>query len=81
MVITAILGVTLLAHSVAVAVLALTQPVSTFVALQHPVGLPIFGLGLAGVFLYRNRLQTRQRAADPAAGDDQPGDDQAAGAS
>jgi hypothetical protein len=87
MVITAILGVTLLAHSVAVAVLALTQPVSTFVALQHPVGLPIFGLGLAGVVLYRNRLQARQRAAavpaarDDQCGDDQPGDDQAAGAS
>jgi hypothetical protein len=92
MVITAILGVTLLAHSVAVAVLALTQPVSTFVALQHPVGLPIFGLGIASVLLYRNRLQARQRtAAIPAAHDDQPvdnqpgdeqsGDDQAAGAS
>jgi hypothetical protein len=92
MVITAILGVTLLAHSVAVAVLALTQPVSTFVALQHPVGLPIFGLGIASVLLYRNRLQARQRtAAIPAAHDDRPvgsqpgdeqsGDDQAAGAS
>ena len=77
MVITAILGVTLLAHSVAVAVLALTQPVSTFVALQHPVGLPIFGLGIAGVLLYRNRLQARRRAAAiPAARDSQPGDEQ-----
>jgi len=92
MVITAILGVTLLAHSVAVAVLALTQPVNTFVALQHPVGLPIFGLGVASVLLYRDRLQARQRtAAIPAAHDDRPvdnqpgdeqsGDDQAAGAS
>jgi hypothetical protein len=91
MVITAILGVTLLAHAVAIAVLALTQPVSTFVALQHPVGLPIFGLGIAGVLLYRNRLQARQRAtAIPAArdaqpggnepGGNEPGDDQAAGA-
>jgi len=81
MVTTAILGVTLLAHAVAVAVLALTQPVSTFVALQHPVGLPIFGLGIAGLFLYHNRLQARQRGAAPATRDDQSGDDQAAGAS
>jgi hypothetical protein len=77
---------------VAVAVLALTQPVNTFVALQHPVGLPIFGLGVASVLLYRDRLQARQRtAAIPAAHDDRPvdnqpgdeqsGDDQAAGAS
>jgi hypothetical protein len=86
-VITAILGVTLLAHAVAIAVLALTQPVSTFVALQHPVGLPIFGLGVAGLLFYRNRLQARQAAAAiPAVRDDQPGDnhnqpgdDQAAG--
>jgi hypothetical protein len=61
MVITAILGVTLLTHAVAVAVLALTQPVSTFVALQRPVGLPIFALGIGIVLLYRNRLQARQR--------------------
>jgi hypothetical protein len=79
MVITAILGVTLLAHAVAVAALALTQPTSTFVALQHPVGLPIFGLGIGGVLLYRNRLQARQAAAIPAARDDQPGDDQPGG--
>ena len=44
MVITTVLGLTLLAHAAAVAVLALTQSTSTFVALQHPVGLPIFGL-------------------------------------
>jgi hypothetical protein len=63
MVVTTVLGLTLLAHAVAVAVLALTQSTSTFVALQHPVGLPIFAAGVGGLFLYRNRLQARQRAA------------------
>jgi len=38
------------------------EPASTFVALQHPVGLPFYGLGIAALFFYRNRLQTRQRA-------------------
>lgn len=56
MVVTAIIGLTLLAHAVAVAVLAVTQPVSTFVALQRPVGLPVLGLGIAAVYLYRRHL-------------------------
>jgi FtsH-binding integral membrane protein len=73
MVITTILGLTLIAHAVAIIVLALTQPTSAFVALQHPVGLPILGLGLAGVLWYRNRLQARQRAAAPRSGAMAPG--------
>ena len=63
MVTTAIIGLAFVGHAVAVAVLALTQPTSTFVALQHPVGLPFFGLGMAGLFIYRSRQQARQRAA------------------
>jgi hypothetical protein len=87
MVVTTVLGLTLLAHAAAVAVLALTQPASTFAALQNPVGLPIFAAGIGGLFLYRNRVQARQRAAAlPAARADRPadersGNDQAAGAS
>jgi hypothetical protein len=65
-VVTAIIGVTLLAHSAAVAVLALTQSTGTFVNLQHAVGLPVFALGLACLLFYRSRLQARQaRQARP----------------
>jgi hypothetical protein len=82
MVTTTIIGLAFTGHAAAVAILALTQPTSTFVALQHPVGLPFFGLGIAGLFFYRNRLQARQRAAaTPAARGDQPGGNQAEGTS
>ncbi len=86
-VITAIIGLAFTGHAVAVTILVLTQSTSTFVALQHPVGLPFFGLGIAGLFFYRSRMQARQRAAaapaarDDQPGDDQPGDDQAEGTS
>lgn len=80
MVITAILGLTLTAHAAAVTVLALTQTTSTFVALQHVVGLPPVAVGLASAYLYGSRQQARQRAATaaPAA---QGRDDQAHGTS
>jgi hypothetical protein len=55
MVTTTVIGLTLLAHAVAVAVLALTQSTSTFVALQHPVGLPIFVVGVGGLYFYHHR--------------------------
>jgi hypothetical protein len=77
MVITAILGLTLTAHAAAVTVLALTQTTSTFVALQHVVGLPPVAVGLASAYFYG----TRQRAAAIAAQGGQPGDDQAEGTS
>jgi len=75
---TAIIGLAFLAHAVAVAVLALTQTTSTFLALQNPVGLPFLGLGVAGLFIYGTRQQARQRAADAAspASDGQPEGDQ-----
>jgi hypothetical protein len=80
MVTTTIIGLAFTGHAVAVAVLALTQSTSTFVALQHPVGLPFFGLGIVGLFFYRSRLQARQAAAT-AARDEQPADGQAEGTS
>jgi hypothetical protein len=81
MVTTLIIGVAFTVHAVAVTILALTQSTSTFVALQHPVGLPPIALGLGALFFYRSRLQARQlteaaaTAADAAAppDDDQPG--------
>jgi hypothetical protein len=59
MVTTTVIGLTLLGHAVAVAVLALTQSTSTFVALQHPVGLPIFAVGVGGLYLYHHRHGAR----------------------
>jgi hypothetical protein len=50
--------------------LALAQPASTFIALQHVIGLPIFGLGMAAVLFYRGRLRARRPLG---AGGDQPG--------
>lgn len=79
MVTTAIIGLTLTARAAAITVLALTQPAGTFVALQHPVGLPILGLGFASLFFYRHRLEARQATATPR--DSRSGDDQAEGRS
>jgi hypothetical protein len=76
---TTIIGLAFLGHAIAVAVLALTQTTSTFLALQNPVGLPFLGLGVAGLFIYGTRQQARQRAA--AATPPARGDDQAAGTS
>jgi hypothetical protein len=63
MITTTVLGLTLAVHAAALTVLALTQSTNTFVALQHPVGLPPVALGLGSLFLYRSRLQARQAAA------------------
>jgi hypothetical protein len=60
---TTVLGLTLLVHAAALTALALTQTPGTFVALQHPVGLPPLAVGLGGLYLYRNRLRARQAAA------------------
>jgi hypothetical protein len=76
---TAIIGLAFFTHAVAVAVLALTQSTSTFLALQNPVGLPFLGLGVAGLFIYGTRQQARKRAAEATqpASDGQPADGQA----
>ena len=77
---TLIIGLAFTGHAIAITILALTEPASRFVALQNPVGLPFFGVGIAVLFFYRSRLQARQRteaaatAADATpADDDQPG--------
>jgi hypothetical protein len=81
MVSTLIIGLAFLGHAVAVAVLAFTQTTSTFLALQNPVGLPFLALGVAGLFIYGTRQQSRQRAITPPARGGQSGDDQAQGTS
>jgi hypothetical protein len=60
---TTVLGLTLAVHAAALTVLALTQSTNTFVALQHPVGLPPVALGLGSLYFYHSRLRARQRAA------------------
>ena len=81
MVSTAIIGLAFLGHGVAIAILALTQTTSTFLALQQPVGLPFFGVGVAGLFLYGSWQRSRERAAETTARDEQPGEDHAEGTS
>jgi hypothetical protein len=78
---TAILGLAFLGHAIAVAILALTQTTSTFVALQNPVGLPFLGLGVLGLFLYGTRQQARQRRMTPSSGTRPAGDDEPEGRS
>jgi hypothetical protein len=78
---TTIIGLAFTSHAVAVAILALTQSTSTFLAWQQPVGLPFLGLGIGGLLLYGTRQQARQRAAAGAARDGQPGGEPVAGAS
>jgi hypothetical protein len=56
---TVIIGATFLAHAAAITALALTEPAGTFLALQHPVGLPVFAVGLAALLWYRRRAPAR----------------------
>ncbi|MGH3255213.1 MAG: hypothetical protein ACRDOU_07345 [Streptosporangiaceae bacterium] len=42
-------GLAFTGHTAAVAILALTQPTSTFVAFQHPAGLPFPGFAIAAL--------------------------------
>jgi hypothetical protein len=55
-VVTLLVGGTLVAHAAVLVILAVTLPPSSFVVLRHPVGLPILGLGLTALFWYRNRV-------------------------
>jgi hypothetical protein len=49
------LGATLLVHGIVVTVLAITLPTSTFLALSHPIGLPIVVIGVGVMFFYGRR--------------------------
>jgi hypothetical protein len=52
--ITLLVGGTLVIHAAALVALALLLPPGSYMALRHPVGLPILGLGAAAVVWYRN---------------------------
>jgi hypothetical protein len=55
--ITLLVGGTLVIHAAALITLALILPPDSYMALRHPVGLPIIGLGAAVVVWYRNHRQ------------------------
>ena len=83
-VITVLAGAICLAHAAVVTALALTLPVGTFLAVSHPVGLSIFGAGLATLLWYRRKhtagsdtpagpvIKTSRRSDDPASRPDRP---------
>ena len=57
MIVTAVVGATLVVHALALLVLALTEPTGTYLALARPVGLPIMAVGLGWIVWYRHRLR------------------------
>jgi hypothetical protein len=65
MVFTALVGSTLVAHALAMVVLALTLPTATFLALSRPIGWGVLGIGGACLYWYRSRIRAR-RARVPA---------------
>lgn len=64
MILTALVGTTLLAHAIALVILAVSLPPSTFMVLRHPIGLPILGLGAAALVWYRHHLHVRSHGRD-----------------
>jgi hypothetical protein len=56
MILTTVIGATLVVHALALLILAVTEPTSTYLALSRPVGLPIIAVGLGWVAWYRHRL-------------------------
>jgi predicted permease len=57
MIVTTVVGATLVVHALALLVLAITEPTGTYLALARPVGLPIIAAGLGWVAWYRHRLR------------------------
>jgi hypothetical protein len=62
-IVTVVVGVMTLAHAVAIAFIALTLPVSDFLAVSRPVGWAILGVGVVWTWWYRRR---RHAARDEA---------------
>lgn len=60
-VLSTLLGTTLLVHGVVIAILALTLPTGTFLALSRPVGLPILAIGTGVLFWYGRRSPSVSR--------------------
>jgi hypothetical protein len=56
MILTGLLGVTLIVHAAALTALALSVSTTTYVSLSQPVGLPILAVGLLGVLWFRKRV-------------------------
>jgi hypothetical protein len=73
---TAIIGAMLLAHAIAITILALTLSTATFLAIYRLVGLTIIGIGLTILIGYRrSRRRKARHGTTPQAGgpnDDQP---------
>ncbi|MGW5364935.1 VC0807 family protein [Actinopolymorpha pittospori] len=65
MVFTALVGSTLFVHALAMLVLAVTLPTTTFLALSRPVGWAVLGIGVVCVYWYRKRLPNRPATAQP----------------
>lgn len=57
MIVTTVVGATLVVHALALLVLAVTVPTGTYLALARPVGLPIIAVGLGWIAWYRHRLR------------------------
>jgi hypothetical protein len=57
---TALVGGTLVAHALAILILAVTLPTTTFLVLSRPVGWAVLGVGAVSLFWYRNRLRNRR---------------------
>lgn len=59
MIMTTLIGATLVLHALVLLVLALGLPTGTYLAVSHPIGLCVLAAGIAAMLWYRNRLRAR----------------------